>query len=93
MDLPGGKWPNLYMKWKPIFTEKCISCRGEASTEGMPYCAYNCTTEALTVGDASDTNSAICKEMARLRGMGYAISELPAWRGTRAGVYYAEKEL
>ena len=93
VDLPGGKWPNLHMKWKPVFTDKCINCRGTASTDGIPYCAYNCTTEALTVGDVDDPESAISKEMDRLRGMGYAISELPAWQGTRAGVYYAEKEL
>ena len=23
IDTPGGKWPNLYMKWMPIYTKKC----------------------------------------------------------------------
>ena len=26
VDLPGGQWPNLYMKWKPVFTSKCLNC-------------------------------------------------------------------
>ena len=92
VDLPGGQWPNLYMKWKPVFTSKCLNCRGADSTEGMPFCVYNCTTEALTSGDLDDPESAISREMERLRGMGYTVSQRPAWEGTRAGIYYAEKE-
>jgi Fe-S-cluster-containing dehydrogenase component len=92
VDLPGGSWPNLHMKWRPVFTNACINCHGAQSTDGVPFCAYNCTTEALTTGDLSDENSAISKDMSRLRGMGYAVRELPAWQGSRSGVYYAEKE-
>jgi Fe-S-cluster-containing dehydrogenase component len=80
------------MKWKPVFTKDCINCHGAESTDGVPYCAFNCTTEALTVGDVDDPESAICKEMARLREMGYTISQRPAWEGTREGVFYAEKQ-
>ena len=25
IDTPGGKWPNLYMKWMPIWKQSCIS--------------------------------------------------------------------
>ena len=93
VDLPGGQGSNLHMKRKPVYTQKCINCRGTDSTEGMPYCVYNCTTEVLTSGDVDDPNSAISREMERLRGMGYTISQRPAWEGTREGVYYAEKQL
>lgn len=91
--MPGGHWPDLHMKWKPVFTEKCVACHGAPSTQGMPYCAFNCTTEALTVGDASDPQSPISKEMERLRGMGYSVSQRPSWEGAREGIYYAEKEM
>lgn len=93
VDLPGGKWPNLYMKWKPVFTQQCINCRGDASTGSTPFCVYNCTTEALTSGNLDDPTSAISLEMERLRKLGYAISQRPAWEGTREGIYYAEKEM
>ena len=92
VDLPGGQWPNLHMKWKPVFTQKCLNCRGEESTERMPYCVYNCTTEALTCGDMDDPESKISKEAERLRAMGYRLYQRPAWEGTRDNVYYIEKE-
>lgn len=91
IDLPGGQWPNLYMKWEPVFTDKCLNCHGAQSTDGIPYCVFNCTTEALTAGDVSDPESPICKEMERLRGLGFTIEERPAREGTRGGIYYAEK--
>lgn len=91
VDLPGGEWPDLYMKWKPVFTQKCLNCRGEASTEHEPYCVFNCTTEALTAGDPEDPESKFSREAARLRAMGYRISQRPKWDGSRDNVYYAEK--
>lgn len=93
VDLPGGQWPNLHMKWKPVYTQKCINCRGTDSTEGMPYCVYNCTTEALTWGDIDDPESPVNKEMERLRESGYHVYEIPKWEGTRDRVFYAEKDV
>lgn len=93
VDVPGGSWPNLHMKWEPIFTQKCLNCQGDESTERMPYCAYNCTTEALTIGDTEDPQSQISKEIERLRNMGYRTHKRPTWEHTQASVLYAEKEV
>jgi Fe-S-cluster-containing dehydrogenase component len=92
-DVPGGKWPDLYMKWMPIYTQKCQSCSGCESTEGMPFCVYNCTTEALTCGDLDDQNSAISKRMGELKSQGYHVYEFPSWEPTKPGVFYAEKDI
>lgn len=91
VDVPGGQWPNLYMKWKPIYKKNCLNCKGCKSTDGMPYCVYNCTNEALTCGDLDDPESPISKEMERLKGMEYRIYQIPGWEDTRDGVYYAER--
>ncbi len=92
VDLPGGQWPDLHMKWEPIYTQKCTNCHGAQSTGGAPFCVYNCTTEALVAGDVDDPDSSISREMKRLRSMGYTIGQRPAWDGSRSGVYYAEKQ-
>lgn len=91
VDTPGGEWPNLHMKWEPVYTNECIKCSGDASTDHEPYCVYNCTTEAITCGDIADPESKISKEMDRLKGMGYKVSQLPSWEPTMKDVYYAEK--
>ena len=90
IDQPGGTWPNLYMKWTPIWKQSCRKCAGDESTGGQPYCVYNCPTKALVYGDASDPEGPLAKRAAELRGQGFRIYEIPAWEDTREGVMYAE---
>ena len=93
IDTPGGKWPNLYMKWMPVYHLDCLACSGNARTDNQPFCAYNCTTEALTYGDLDDPDSAISKKMEELRLKDFRIYQLHAWEKTREGVWYAEKDI
>lgn len=91
VDLPGGTWPDLHMSWKPVYKANCPNCAGDEYTGGVPYCVYNCTTEALTWGNLSDPDSKVSRELAKLKGLGYRVYEPPKWEGTRADVLYAEK--
>ena len=93
IDTPGGKWPNLYMKWMPIFTKKCIACAGNDATGNTPYCAFNCPTDALSYGDPDDPESAFAKRFAELRADEYRIYQLDPWEEPRDGVCYAEKDI
>lgn len=93
IDTPGGTWPNLYMKWMPLFTQSCASCVGDAHSEGLPPCVYNCSMQALSYGDESDPTSDVSLAMEALKDKGYRIYQLPDWEGTRSDVYYAEKNV
>ena len=93
IDTPGGKWPNLYMKWMPVYHTDCLACSGSARTGNQPFCVYNCTTEALTYGDLDDPESAISKRMEELRQQDFRIYQLHPWEKTRANVWYAEKDI
>lgn len=94
IDTPGGKWPDsLYMKWMPIWKQSCIGCAGSASTDHKPYCVYNCPTGALTYGDLDDPDSEISQRMKDLQDKEYRIYQIPAWEDTRAGIWYAEKNI
>jgi len=91
IDEPAGTWPDLFMKWMPIYTQDCILC-SERTAEGKePYCTYNCPTKALTYGDLDDPSSAVSQKLAELKDKGYRISTLPAWEKTRSEIIYAEK--
>ncbi|MGN0038238.1 MAG: hypothetical protein ACI36Y_03760 [Coriobacteriales bacterium] len=93
IDIPGGKWPNLYMKWMPIFNKSCASCSGDSTTEGKPYCVYNCTTQALSFGDPGDPQSDFSVKKEELRQKQYRIYEMHPWENTREGIVYAEKDI
>jgi len=93
IDTPGGKWPNLYMKWMPIYTKKCVSCAGCAETGNVPYCVFNCPTDALAYGDADDPESAYSKQVAELRAAEYRVYALDPWEEPRDNVMYAEKDI
>lgn len=93
IDIPGGKWPNLYMKWMPIFNQHCIGCAGDSTTEGKPYCVYNCTTQALSYGDPEDPESGFSTAKESLRQRQYRIYQMHPWEETREGVWYAEKDI
>ena len=90
-DEPGGEWPNLYMKWMPIYTDNCSSCSGEDSTRNQPYCVFNCPTYALSYGDLDDASSPISQCLDDLLNKGYNIYQLSAWERTSKRVHYAEK--
>ena len=93
IDTPGGKWPNLYMKWMPIYTKKCIGCAGNAATGGVPYCVFNCPTDALVYGDSDDPESAYSKTLAELKANEFRVYALDPWEEPRDGVFYAEKDI
>lgn len=90
-DEPGGEWPNLYMKWMPIWKLSCTSCRGDWSTDGKPFCTYNCPTGALTYGDLEDETSEIAQYAGALKENSFRFYEIPEWEETRSGIVYAEK--
>jgi Fe-S-cluster-containing dehydrogenase component len=90
IDEAGGKWPNLYLKWNPVYSQKCAKCHGDASTGNIPYCVYNCPTGALMYGDTSDAASDIAKRKEELLDNGYHTWEQPEWECTRDGVVYME---
>ena len=90
LDTPGGKWPNLYMKWMPIWKQSCIQCHGVDGTDNQPYCVYNCPSGALTYGDPEDPESELSKRREELLDLEYRVYEIPDWEDTRKGVLYAE---
>ena len=91
IDQPGGSWPNLYMKWKPIWKQSCRSCEGSEATGHTPFCVFNCPTGALAYGDIEDEGSEAAKMIAKLLPREYRRYEIPAWEDTREGVIYLEK--
>jgi len=91
IDEPAGTWPDLFMRWIPIYTEDCILCAERTAEGEEPFCTYNCPTKALTYGDLDDPSSAISQRLAELKDKGYRISALPAWEKTRKEIIYAER--
>lgn len=91
VDEPGGVWPNLYMKWRPIYTQKCTMCGKRVKDGDQPFCTYNCPTHALTYGDLDDPDSPINVRMAELKEIGFHFSEKKAFENTRRNIIYAER--
>ena len=91
MDTAGGTWPNLYLKWNPVWKQSCLSCHGDESTGKKPFCVYNCPTGALTYGDPEDPTSEFSVRREKLRDAGYHMWQQPKWEDTRDNVYYIEK--
>jgi molybdopterin-containing oxidoreductase family iron-sulfur binding subunit len=91
IDEPAGTWPDLWMKWMPVYTQDCTLC-GERTEEGLePYCVHNCPTKALTFGDLDDASSPVSKRLGELKGKGYRTFRLAEWERTRPEVVYTEK--
>ena len=91
IDKSAGTWPDLWMKWIPIFTQDCIMC-GERTEQSLePFCTYNCPTEAMIFGDLEDPASPISMTMNELKELGYRLFQIPEWEHTRSDIYYAEK--
>lgn len=93
IDQPGGEWPNLYLKWMPIWKQSCRSCSGDAETGNVPFCVFNCPTSALTYGDLDDPQSPISKRREELLDKGFRVYSIPEWEDTRDGVLYAENSI
>lgn len=91
LDKAGGTWPNLYMKWYPVFTTECIRCSGDQYTNHLPYCVYNCPTAALTYGDPDNPESALSVRRDYLLERGYHTWKQPKWEKTSEGIIYIEK--
>jgi Fe-S-cluster-containing dehydrogenase component len=91
IDEPAGVWPNVLMRWMPIYTQDCIFCGARVEQGLEPYCSYNCPTKAMTFGDLEDESSPINIRMADLKDKGYRIFQLPTWERTRPEIFYAEK--
>lgn len=93
IDQPGGEWPNLYLKWMPIWKQSCHSCAGDDASGHKPICVYNCPTGALTYGDLDDPQSEISLKQDELKQLGFRVYAIPAWEDTRANVLYAENSI
>ena len=91
VDSPGGTWPNLFMKWEPVYTKKCTLCADRTVEGDQPFCVFNCPTEALTYGDADDPESPFNVRIEELKELGFGVYKRHAWEGTRDNIYYAEK--
>lgn len=91
IDKAGGTWPNLYMKWNPIFNLECTRCSGDESTGNVPYCVYNCPCDALYYGDPEDPNSTYAKKKEQLLDKGFHTWDWPEWEKNQKGITYIEK--
>ena len=91
MDKAGGEWPNVYMKWNPVFKQTCVKCRGDKYTDGIPHCVYNCPAGAMYYGDPDDPESDYAKAKEALLDRGFHAWTFPAWEDTPDGVTYMEK--
>lgn len=91
LDEPGGTYPDLHMKWMPIYTQKCTLCADTTVNGEEPACSYHCPTKALTFGDMADPQSAISLRTEELKSRGFRIFDLPKWENTRSRIHYAEK--
>jgi Fe-S-cluster-containing dehydrogenase component len=89
VDRPSGVYPKLTMSWQPVFKNNCVFCASRVAEDKLPYCAYNCPTEALAFGEDSDPESAYSKALERVYGAGYRVYSAKKWEDTRCGVTYA----
>jgi Fe-S-cluster-containing dehydrogenase component len=92
IDRPAGIWPDLHMGWMPVYSNDCVLCPERIKGGELPYCIYNCPTEALVFGDADNPDSDISAEIKSLTEKGYKLFSLPAWEDTKKCVLYASKK-
>ena len=91
IDQAGGRWPDVYMKWNPVYTQTCLTCTGDDSTCETPYCVYNCPSGALYYGDLDDPQSEAAQRLEKRRAEGFRMWQQPPWEKTRDNVFYVEK--
>jgi Fe-S-cluster-containing dehydrogenase component len=92
IDRPAGVYPTLTMGWMPVYLKSCVMCASRVAAGDMPYCVYDCPTQALHFGDSSKSDSEYAQELERLRKKGYRIFKLPAWENSRSAISYATKK-
>lgn len=92
IDRPAGVYPDLAMKWMPVYRDTCVSCGSRVAESKDPYCVYSCPMEALVFGDAEDADCAFSSETERLRDAGYRIFKLPAWEESKHNIVYASRK-
>jgi Fe-S-cluster-containing dehydrogenase component len=92
IDKPAGVWPELSMKWMPVYNKSCVLCKPRTAVGDIPYCVYSCPYEALSYGDLSDSSSAASKNLADLETKGYSIFKLPEWENSKEEVVYASSK-
>jgi molybdopterin-containing oxidoreductase family iron-sulfur binding subunit len=91
VDDPGGAWPHAHMKWMPVYTTKCVLCKGRTSGGDQPYCTFNCPTKALTYGDSEDPQSDFSLRKQALADLGFHFYRLPQWEESSSSILYAER--
>lgn len=91
LDEPGGTYPDLHMKWIPIYTTKCTLCGDKIAKGEQPACVHHCPTKALTFGDTDDPQSTISLRTSELKDKGFRVFDLPKWENTRTRIHYAER--
>ena len=91
IDRPGGTWPNLKMGWLPVFSKSCVMCAGRTAEGELPYCVYNCPTQAMWYGDLEDEGSEIAQKVEELRDRDFRLFRLPSWENSKEGIVYASK--
>ena len=89
IDRPAGVFPKLTMSWQPVYNNKCVFCASRVDEDKLPYCVYNCPTEALAFGDDSDPESDYSVELKRVYDAGYRVFTAPKWEDTLSGITYA----
>jgi Fe-S-cluster-containing dehydrogenase component len=90
IDRPAGIYPDLTMGWLPVWSKKCVLCSGRTKDGKLPYCVYNCPTEALYYGEAN--SSEISSQINILLEKGYRVFKLPAWESSKENIVYASKK-
>lgn len=91
IDRPSGTWPDLKMSWIPVYSKNCVMCAGRTSQGELPYCVYNCPTEAMWYGDIEDEGSDVSKKIEELRDQDFRLFRLPEWENSKENIVYATK--
>ena len=92
IDRPQGVYPNLRMSWQPVFAKSCTFCPERLAEGELPYCAHNCPTKAIAIGDDADASGGFCQAVERVQALHYNLFESPDYADERANVVYASRE-
>ncbi len=90
IDRPQGQYPNLKMRWMPIYSKACTFC-ADGSHDGTPWCVSQCPCGALSYGDPNDPESEFSKALADDKARGKHVFELPAYENTQKHIVYSTR--